>query len=627
MIYDHVFTPLKIGRMTVKNRIETSPAVPFLASSDYLVTRELVEWARAFARGGAAVVTMGDSSVTSHDARTYNHPYGLDLGSDKIMNGLAVLAETVQRYGAKASIEFNLRDHRAPADVSSEQLDEIIGAYADAAARCLHAGMDMIMIHGGHGHFLGRFFSPSVNNRSDKFGGTFANRARFAIEMLEAIRSRVGDSLAIEYRLSAEELMPGAPSLEETIEFARAIEHLVDLVHVSAGSLYHPSTVAMMIQPFYLPRGVNVHYAEEFKKAALKIPVTTVGSLDMPMAEEIVAAGKADMVAMIRSIIADPDCVTKARKGEDEKIRPCIRCNNCVGAAVLHTIPLRCAVNPLAGRETEALYLRAPEKKKKVVVVGGGPAGMEAARTAVEKGHEVVLFEKEASLGGVLVTASAIPFKADIKRYLEWAVRTTMATPGLDIRLNTEATAEAITAEKPDLLIVAAGALPVIPPIPGIGGSNVVWAGDVDTGKTVVGETVLVAGAGLTGCETALYLASQGKKVAVIDMLPLEEIGQGELARNVAVVRGMLKEQGVEIRDKTRLEAVSGNIVTIGKEGKKTEEQYDTIVLSLGVSPDPGLLDQFGRLAPEVRLIGDCNNLRGNIRTATLDGSNAAMEI
>lgn len=627
MTYEHVFKPLKIGKLTVKNRIESSPAVPFLASSDYLVTRELVEWARAIARGGAAVVTMGDSSVTSEDARTFNHPFGIDLGTDKIMNGLATLAETVHRYGAKASIEFNLRDHRLPAEVSQKQLDELAAAYADAAARCYHAGMDMILIHGGHSHFLGRFFSEAANKRTDRYGGSLENRSRFAVEVLEAIRNKVGNRLAIEYRLSAEELIPGSPSVEETVAFARIIEHLIDLLHVSAGSLYDPTAASRMIQPLYLPRGVNVYYAPEFKKA-LTIPVTTVGSIDMEMAEEIVASGKADMVAMIRSIIADNDCVEKARKGAGGKIRPCIRCNFCCGTLVLYTLPLRCAVNPRAGREAEVVYSQtAPGPRKKVVIVGGGPAGMEAARTAVGRGHEVVLFEKADHLGGVLVTAAALPFKSDVKRYLDWTVRTTLETAGIDIRLSTEATVERLRAEKPDMLIVAVGAEPIVPPIPGIDAKNVVWAGDVDEGTAPVGENVVLAGAGLTGCETALHLLQQGKKVAIIDMLPIEEIGAGEPMLNVRHLRGMLKEYGVEIRDRTTLEAVTDSSAVItDREGKRTEIPCDTVVLSLGVKPQPGLIETFGPLAPEVRFVGDCNTDRGNLRTATAEGSDAAMD-
>ncbi len=624
--YEHVFRPLRIGRVQVKNRIESSPAMPFLASADYLVTRELIEWTRALAKGGAAIVTVGDSSITSEDARRYNHLHSLDLGSDRVVNGLAVLAETIHRYGAKASIELNLRDPSAPGELTQRQIGGLAAAYGEAAVRCMAAGMDMILVHGGHGHLLGRFFSPLANKRRDRYGGSTSGRMRFALEVLESIKGKVGDRLAIEYRLSADELIPGAPSVAETIEFARTIEGMIDLVHVSAGNLHNLRTGAMMIQPLYLPRGVNVHYAEEFKKA-LTIPVTTVGSLDMDMAEEILASGKADMVAMIRSLIADPDCVEKARRGEKERIRPCVRCNACLGSPS-YPLPCRCSVNPVAGREMDFANVPTPKRKRKVVIVGGGPAGMEAARTAAERGHEVVLFEREDHLGGTLLTAGALPFKDDIRRYVEWAARTTLGTESVDARLSTAATRERIEAERPDALIVAAGAAPFLPPIPGIDKPNVVWAGDVDAGKAHVGQRVLLAGAGLTGCETALYLLQQGKEVTIIDALPLPQIAADGNLLNVALLRDMLGEYGVEINDLVRLEAVTdAGAVIADKDGKRTELVCDTVVLSLGVRPRRELGGAFEDLAPYVRFIGDCSVDRGNLRNATSDGYNAAVDL
>ena len=229
------------------------------------------------------------------------------------------------------------------------------------------------------------------------------------------------------------------------------------------------------------------------------------------MAEEIIAENKADMVAMIRSIIADPDCVRKAQSGRADDIRPCVRCNRCLSVTRDYTRPTRCTVNPEAGREAEFLNRDVPERKKKVVVIGGGPGGMEAARTAAQRGHEVVLFEKDSELGGALIMASALPFKEDMRKYLAWARRMTLNTPNIDIRLSTEATAEAIAKERPDVLVIAVGSSPTIPSVPGIDRKNVIWAGDVDMGRSETGKTVLVVGAGLTGCETALHLALIGK--------------------------------------------------------------------------------------------------------------------
>jgi 2,4-dienoyl-CoA reductase-like NADH-dependent reductase (Old Yellow Enzyme family)/thioredoxin reductase len=625
--YDHIFTPLKIGRITVKNRIESSPAVPYLASPNHTVTRELIEWTRAIAKGGPGIVTLGDTSITTEDATRYNHMHSLDLGTDRVVNGLAAITDVIHRYGAKASIEMNLRDPISPTDMTPEQIDRTIAAYADAAVRCLNAEMDMVLVHGGHGHLLPRFFSAVHNKRTDRYGGTVEKRMQFAVDVLEAIRSRVGNKLAIEYRISATELAPDAPTVEETIEFAQRIEGLIDLLHVSAGCLHGGdiNSAANMIQPLYVPRGVNVHYAEGFKKE-LSIPVTAVGSITLDMAEEILASGKADMVAMIRTLIADRDCVEKARTGNGEDIRPCIRCNTCLSSHV-YELPNRCAVNAEVGRETEFPY-RPTTAPKKVVVVGGGPGGMEAARMAAGRGHEVVLFEKQDRLGGMLTTATALPFKEDVKHYLDWAVRTTTATPGIRVLLGRPATTDLILHEKPDVLIVAVGAAPFIPPIPGADKNNVVWAGDVDTGAAPAGKDVLLVGAGLTGLETALHLAQSGKHVTIIDMLPLRDTAPGTPHINLGYMHFMLDKHGVEIKEKHRLEAITDKAALVRNEkGAQVEMVCDTVVLSLGVRPVPNLWETYGKLAPDVKFIGDCVREDGNLKHATSEGYMAAVDL
>ena len=625
--YEHVFTPLKIGRITARNRIESSPAIPFLGSADYFVTRELIEWNRAIAKGGAGIVTIGDTQIDYEDARRHGRSHTLCLGDDKAVNGLSVLAETIHRHGAVASIELNFGGLCPPTEMTEEQIKGTIALFVNAVHRCVHAGMEMVMIHGAHGHLVGQFFSPLTNMRSDRYGGSLQKRAQFAIELLEAIREKVGDEVAIEYRISADELIPGAPSVQDTIEFAKMIEDKIDLLHVSAGNLYATETGARMIQPIYIPRGINVHFAEQFKKE-LRIPITAVGSITMDMAEEIIAQNRADMVAMIRAIIADPDCVRKAKSGEAGDIRPCIRCNTCLGRSRSYVLPTRCAVNPVAGREIEFVNPPAPAKKKRVVVVGGGPGGMEAAKTAAQRGHEVILFEKNRQLGGALIMASAPPFKEDVKKYLDWARRTTLKTSNLDVRLSTEATPESIAAEHPDVFIIAVGAAPFIPKLPGVNGKNVVWAGDVDKGSVEVGNMILIAGAGLTGCETALHLVKTGKKVVLIDMLPLDQIAADAPAWNMTALRNMLKDYQVDIRTEVRLEGITDTgAVIIDKEGKRGTVLCDTVVLSLGVTPRTDLIRMFENLAPEVYVIGDCRRERGNLWHATTDGFNAAMEI
>jgi 2,4-dienoyl-CoA reductase-like NADH-dependent reductase (Old Yellow Enzyme family)/NADPH-dependent 2,4-dienoyl-CoA reductase/sulfur reductase-like enzyme len=625
--YAHVFEPLRIGRLTAKNRIECAPAIPFLASEDLFVTRELIEWYRAIAKGGAGLVTIGETCIDYEDARVHGRANVLCLADNTSINGLSVLAETIQRYGALASIEINYEGLIAPTEMTTGQIEAIIERFAAAAARCRHAGMDMVMIHGGHGHLIGSFFSPVTNMRSDRYGGTFENRARFALEVLEAVREQTGNTMAIEYRISGDELVPGAPSLDETIEFARMIEDKIDLLHVSAGNITVQSTCPWMIQPTYLPRGTNVRYAERFKRE-LSIPVCAVGSLTMDMAEGIIAEGKTDMVAMIRSIIADPDCVSKARTGRQASIRPCVRCNRCVSETREFTKPTRCTVNPIAGKETEFKHVRPSAARKKVVVAGGGPAGMEAARTAAGRGHEVVLFEREDRLGGALTQASAPSFKADMKSYLEWAERETLQTPGLEVRLSTEATAEAVDAERPDVLIVAVGSSPIVPTLPGMDSGKVVWASDARGGKATIGDDVIVAGAGMVGCEAALDLAQQGKTVTLIDLLPFERIALDVNPISRTALLEMLRSLRVCIEPQTTLEAVTASGVTVSRgDGSRAEIACDSVVLALGVTPRLESVRLFEHLAEDVHIIGDCRRAGGNLRTAITDGFNAAVDI
>jgi 2,4-dienoyl-CoA reductase-like NADH-dependent reductase (Old Yellow Enzyme family)/thioredoxin reductase len=626
-IYSHVFRPLRIGRVTVKNRIESSPAIPFLAGGDYSVTRELIEWNKRIAGGGAGIVTIGETPLDYEDARRHGRSNTLCLAADTAINGLSVLAESIQRYGAVASIELGYGGLCEPTEMTEEQIAATIEQFAQAANRCMLAGMDMIMVHGGHGHLVGQFFSPLTNRRSDRYGGSLNKRARFAVEVLEAIRRKVGDRLAIEYRISADELVSGAPSVEETIEFAKIIEDKIDLLHVSAGNLYAQETCARMIQPTYIARGVNVEYAPRFKEH-LRIPVTAVGSLTIDMAEEILSQGKADMVAMIRSIIADPDCVKKARRGDGEAIRPCVRCNRCLSVSRDYTRPTRCSVNPIAGRELEFANPLVPEKRKKVVVIGGGPGGMEAARTAARRGHHVVLFEKNPELGGALIQASAFPFKEDMRRYLEWARRTTIATGGIDIRLSTEATAEDVSKEQPDVIMIAVGGRPVIPHTPDGYGARAVWAGEVGGAISGIGDRVLVVGAGQVGCEAAVFLAMKGKRVTVIDMLPPDQIATDVHPLNMMVLSEMMQSHNVEVRTETKLEGITPMGAVVRDAGGKSEEILcETLVYSMGIAPQGNIAQIYEDLAPEVYTVGDCQREKGNLQHATADGFNVAIDI
>jgi NADPH-dependent 2,4-dienoyl-CoA reductase/sulfur reductase-like enzyme len=485
--------------------------------------------------------------------------------------------------------------------MTREEIDQWIALFAAAAERAMLAGMDMIMLHGGHGLLISNFFSPLLNHRRDYYGGSLANRARFACELLDAVRAKVGSKLAIEFRLSAEEIVSGGVLLAETIELVKIIEDKIDLLHVSAGFMPIDELVPVTTQPAYFQRGYNVHYAASLKRAGLKIPVVAVGSLDMDLAAEIIEKGEADICSMIRTVMADPACVDKARTGREKEIRPCIRCVLCLNRT--HgTRPLRvaCAVNPRVGRELE-LRNASPLalEKKKVVVIGGGPAGMEAARTAASRGHQVVLMEKNHQLGGTLRLAVFPEFKQDLKAYLKWAVGMTLDHPNIDIRLGTEATPELVRAENPDAVIVAVGAEPLLPPIPGLDGPGVVWVGEVEAGRAKVGTQVVVAGGGLTGCETALHLARQGKQVTITEMVSEKEMRAVSPIPMTALLR-LLREAGVKILTGHKLAEVKGNKAILAGSGGEAALAFDTLILSLGVIPRWEEAQKFANLAGQV---------------------------
>ena len=398
--------------------------------------------------------------------------------------------------------------------LTKELIDDIVAAYGRTAGLAKRAGFCMLMIHGGHGWLLNQFLCPYFNKRSDEYGGSLENRCRLAIEVLKSVREAVDPGFPIESRMSGSELFEGGYDLDEGVHIAQMIEPYADIIHVSAGTYQrgfgdtHPS--------MFKEHGCNVYLAAEIKKH-VSVPVATLGGLNDPeQMAEIIASGKADIVYMARALLADPFLPRKIMENREDEIVRCLRCYTCMAERAM-TSTRRCTVNPLIGREMEGDEIHPASVKKKVLVAGGGPGGLYAAYTAARRGHEVILCEKEAELGGILKSEQAISFKQEMYQlagtYAHFA-----RNAGVVIRTSTEVTPEYAENEAPDALIVAVGSEPLVPPIKGLDGVNVVIVNDYYKEKEKVTDNVVVLGGGLAGCECAIHLCMEGKKVHLVEM-------------------------------------------------------------------------------------------------------------
>jgi 2,4-dienoyl-CoA reductase-like NADH-dependent reductase (Old Yellow Enzyme family)/thioredoxin reductase len=658
--YKNVFSPLTIRGVEYKNRIFAAPVVPTMASESGHMTPELLAFHEAYVRGGPAVCTIGNASVNIKEGR--DELRGMDLGSDGVIPGLVVFNEMCESYGARANIEINYsgaygnpaftktiyavspgirtlelaraaREGRKPVNVivmNHDKIQELIEAYADAALRCRRAGFRMVMVHGAHGNMIPQFLSPFWNQRTDNYGGSLENRARFALEVLDAVRKKAGADTVIEFRISADEIIQGGMHLDETLEFGKMIEDKVDILHVSSGLIHEYSVAENVAQSWWMPRMLNLPYAEAFRKSITKPRIATVGSFKtLANAEKVLSSGLVDFVAMMRPFLADPQFMRKSAHGHEEDARPCTRCHECIKAVIER--PVHCSVNPMVGRETAFPkgHIEQAPIKRKVVIAGGGPAGMEAARTAVARGHDVILFEKSGQLGGMLIPGSARELKKDIREYLQWAVRATERC-GAKIIFDTEVTPELVAQEKPDALIIATGAEPIIPEVAGIDRSNVHWAGDVDMGKVETGQNVVIIGGGEVGFEYAISLAQEdnGKKITIIEMFNEQQIVNDPFTYSFYFEKSA--ELGIQIRYNTKFhEVTEDGIGCIDAETLDFKEfSCDSVILALGLRPNKEVVSALRHAIPEteVSIVGDCRK-PANLLAATSGGFWAAYHL
>ena len=645
--YPHVFQPLTVRGVTLKNRLEYAPTVVLKCSPEGEVTQEMLDYVAWQAKTGVGYLTIGNTPVVHTDSSAW--VCELNVTQDRCIHGLEMMARTARENGAEMSVELAHAGRGsnstpgnpalAPSDVplnggplgyikpmNEEDMAYIRQQFVDCAIRCQKAGLKIIMIHCAHNNLLAQFLSPASNHRTDAYGGSLENRMRFPLSVLKAVREAV-PNMVIECRCSAQEDTPDGLQLEESLTFMERAQEYVDIIHVSRGNIFFNYGSTYTIPTYFKGRQLNVAFAAEAKKR-LHVPVAVVGNItSLQEAEEIIGSGKADIVVMAKSYMADENLIHKSIRGQAEDVRPCTRCDWCGNANNFGT-SMRCAINPMLGKDMDLSKLVAPGEEKHVMVIGGGPGGMMAAQTLRAMGHRVSLYEKSHQLGGLLNDATVAPFKEYMRLYLQWDIRQTMKC-GAEIHLDTEVTPELVEQVNPDAVIVASGSTYVHPNIPGIDLPKVKTVSDVENHRVPVGEQVVVCGGGIVGLECAVMLGMEGKQVMVIDQIPLEKFADGMPVFNHIELNHQLEQYGVTLVGGQKITAFGENgVETVDASGEKQTFAGDTYVLALGVKPDNRLAQQLlSAYAEGVYVVGDCVSTGRLLADANQEAFHAAIRI
>ena len=654
MAFQKLFEPVSIGNVRIRNRIAMAPmGIVGLTTPQGYPTQRAIDYYIERAKGGVGLIITSlfkvDNSIEVSRGR-------IEVLTKEAGTPLGELCDVIHSLGAKIFIQLTAGFGRVsvpgriigkPVSASAiphywdpavtcraletKEVEELVQCFGDAAEIAAVSGMDGIELHGHEGYLFDQFTTALWNKRNDKYGGDLRDRLTFPVEVLREIKKRVGEDYPVQYRVGLKHYIKGQNSaalkdeafveagrdIEEGLEMIKILEEAgFDSLHVDAGcydSWYwaHP--------PAYQAKGCMVDMAEK-AKAVARIPVIAVGRLEDPeLAEEVLREGKADMIALGRGLLADAHWPLKTRRGMTRDIRPCIGCHGCF-ARFPSGRPLSCAINPTCGRE--ALYPLSPAVvPERIMVAGGGVAGMEAARVAALRGHLVTLYERGNELGGHLLEASVPDFKKDLRRLGEW-YGFQMERLEVDIRFETEVTAELVENENPDALIVAVGSSPVVPDVPGIRNGNVFTCIDLLQGKREVGGRAIVVGGGLVGCETALWLAQNGKTVTILEMLPqLMQSGPVVPPMNRTMLLDLLAFHRVAVITNAAMQEITDKgIIAVNHKFESVSFEAESVVLALGMKPNGGFYEEVltGNTA-RVFAVGDCRDIR-NLYGAVWDG-------
>lgn len=675
--YPDLFSPIMIGKYKVKNRIVSSPHSGgpnlYRAGDDGYsnFTETAAQYFGAIARGGAGIVHTGHLGVDPRfmlgsNCETFNF-FSEKSIQEHALPVMHMMTDLIHTYGALAGFELNHCGHYGtpiqgnkligPMDctmpngmevqaMDRAEMERVADYFAKAAYIGKRGGYDIINVHAAHNWLLGSFLSPLTNTRDDEFGGNWENRARFPRMVLERIRDAIGKDMLLEIRFSVSEIVAGGITLDEAANTLEMLSDIVDIVQCSAGKVHNMLASGYTFPMPYMAPGCNAHLAGEMKRRlGDKIIFETIGGINDPeMADSLVKEGTVDLVGMARTFIADPDWAEKARCGQSDEIRPCIRCLRCLNYATPpQTGTSICTVNArrIIPHELAPSQFKYPQRSKKVCVVGGGAAGMAAAIELSQKGHKVSLYEKSDKLGGRLSFSDYVEFKDDVKRYRDYLINCVKKAENVQIHMNTEATPDIIASEKPDAVVVALGAEKFIPNIPGAKGENVIHAVDIYGNESKLGNKLVIVGGGFVGCEACVHLQTMGKTIDVIEMT-------GELMAEAKAIKeerffteyymthefNMNRTDLVDIKEIDRVHIhlntccveVTDRGVYVEKDGQRSFIEADTVIMSTGFRPNHALVESFCNTAFDVIEIGDCDNVADLLNTST-GGYRAGMQI
>jgi 2,4-dienoyl-CoA reductase-like NADH-dependent reductase (Old Yellow Enzyme family)/thioredoxin reductase len=628
--------PIKLGNKLLRNRMVMAPLENHLNNADGSVSKKLIDYYVERAKGGIGAIIVQNTHIDDQYSNSALSQLG--IYSDNLISGLNDLAEAVKSYGAAIFIQlghggyqcnpriatwqpvapsamFSVATGMTSRELTIPEIEKIEDAFGEAARRAKQAGFDGVEIHGAHGYLVSEFLSPYLNHRTDKYG---YDRSLFGRRVIEKVRSRVGNDFVVGFRITACDYIPGGLMLEQARKAAPVFERAgLDYIHVSA-AIYESGWY--MSASSYMEKANLVELAAGIKQV-VSIPVITVGSHTVETGEKALREGKADLVSFARGLLADPEIAKKLMENRVRDIRPCLRSGHPCGPRFNQGLSMRCEVNPACGREEEYRIATAA-KKKTVLVIGGGLAGMEAARVAALRGHQVTILEKSDVLGGLLRPASVPDFKLEVGQYLDW-LRYQIEESGVDVRLSTEATPDVVRELKPEVVVIAVGSEYDANRLTE---SGAVTAVEVLMGSKATGESVAVVGGGLVGCETAVHLAEQGKQVTLIEM-------QDELPEawvNGGLEAGLMlrmDKAGVQVRTGWHVDEVSkAGAVCSDREWRQHIVEADTVVLATGLTAKAALVESLHPTAPEIYVVGDCVEAR-RIANACEEAWRAALRM